>query len=76
LKLDGTFGVDFSNQSTKEFWPFRWNIDNFAGANPNGWAGFANRKFIAQSGEIKANATNTFGSVSSNFILGAQIVKQ
>jgi len=76
LKLDGTFGVDFSNVANSEFWPFRWNIDNFAGANPNGWAGTSNRKFIAQTLELKGTLSHTFGEISSDLILGGQLTSQ
>ena len=36
LKLDGTFGIDYSGQVSEDFWPFQWNIDGFSGSRPTG----------------------------------------
>ncbi len=36
IKVDGTFGVDFVNESGTTFRPFRWNLDNFSTSTPEG----------------------------------------
>ena len=77
LKLDGIFGIDYTNQNSKEFWPFGWNIDAFSGANPEGFAAFTNRDYLATSAEFKASLNNKISdNIASNFILGAQLIRQ
>ncbi|HUF49970.1 MAG TPA: SusC/RagA family TonB-linked outer membrane protein [Longimicrobiales bacterium] len=36
LKLDATFGVDFVSEASVRFRPFRWDVDNFTTAQPEG----------------------------------------
>lgn len=77
LKLDGIFGVDYTNQNSNEFWPFGWNIDAFSGANPEGFAAFTNRDFLATSAEIKATLNNNISdNIISTFLLGGQLIRQ
>ncbi len=77
LKLDGTFGIDYSNTAAEEFWPFGWNIDNFSGANPAGFAAFAEINFQALSAEFKATLENKISDgLASNFVLGSQLIRQ
>lgn len=76
IKIDGTFGIDYSSQSSTNFWPFGWNIDGFSGSRPKGQLNTDTRDFLAQSAEVKISFTNQFGSVSSNLILGGQYVGQ
>ncbi len=77
LKLDGIFGVNYTNTNSKELWPFGWNIDNFSGANPAGFAAYSTLDFIGLSTEIKASINNQItDAISSNFILGGQLIRQ
>lgn len=76
LKLDGVFGVNYSNTNSTELWPFGWNIDQFSGANPAGFAAYAVRDFLALSTELKASMNHQISDVlSSNFILGGQLIR-
>ncbi|MCY4562003.1 MAG: SusC/RagA family TonB-linked outer membrane protein [Flavobacteriaceae bacterium] len=77
LKLQGTFGLDYSSQTSTEFWPFGYNIDGFSGANPLGARYKDSRDFLSQSVEIKASFNNQISeSITSDFILGGQYVSQ
>lgn len=77
LKLDGTFGLNFSNTNDFELWPFRYNIDNFSAANPLGLAQYSNRNFIATSAEVKASLNNQISeSITSSLIIGGQYIHQ
>ena len=76
LKIDGVFGLDHSSQSSSNFLPFGWNINGFSGNQPQGELNVATRDYLAQSGELKFSLTHQFGSISSNFLIGGQYVKQ
>lgn len=77
VKIDGTFGINYSSQSSTNFWPFAWNIDGFSGSRPLGQLSADTRNFLAQTGEVKISLNNNFGAnISSNFILGGQYVSQ
>lgn len=77
LSINAVFGVDFSNSSAEEFWPFRWNIDGFASTDTDGRKDYSDRKYRGISGEIRASLKNQLSSaIESNFILGAQLIRQ
>ena len=77
LSVVGIFGLNYSNSNDFEFWPFRYNIDNFAGANPDGFAAYSNRNFTATSAEVRANLDNNISDkLTSSFILGGQLIRQ
>ena len=77
IKIDGTFGLNYSSQSSTRFQPFSWNIDGFSGNNPLGQLSADTRNFLAQTAELKISLNNTIGSsITSNLILGGQYVAQ
>lgn len=77
LKLDATYGVNYSNANDAELWPFRYNIDNFSGANPLGYAAYSNRNFLATTLEVKASLNNKITStIVSDLIIGGQLIQE
>ncbi len=77
LKVDGVFGIDYSNVNSNTLRPFGWNIDGFSSNTVDGYRGFGNRNFLALSGELKASMNHQISDVlSSNFIIGGQLIKQ
>ena len=77
MKIDGTFGLNYSSQQSNNFWPFAWNIDGFSGSRPLGQLSKDTRNFLAQTAEVKISFNNTIGgSITSNLILGGQYVSQ
>ncbi len=76
LKLDGTFGIDYSGQVSEDFWPFQWNIDGFSGSRPTGQLSVGTRDYMAKTAEVKIVMDNKFGSLTSNLIVGGQYVGQ
>ena len=77
LKIDGTFGLNYSSTSSTNFWPFKWAIDGFSGSRPNGQLGADTRNYLAQTGEVKLSFNNNISNnITSNFILGGQYVSQ
>lgn len=77
IKIDGTFGLNYSSQQSSDFWPFAWNIDGFSGSRPLGQLNKDTRNFLAQTAEVKISLNNTIGSsITSNLILGGQYVAQ
>jgi len=77
IKIDATFGLNYSSQSSYNFRPFAWNIDGVSGSRPLGQLNSDRRNFLAQTGEVKASFSNNISSrITSNFIVGAQYVSQ
>ncbi len=77
LKLDGVFGIDYSNVNSNSLRPFGWNIDGFSSNTVDGRRAYGNRNFIALSGELKASLNHQLTSaISSNLVLGGQLIKQ
>jgi TonB-linked SusC/RagA family outer membrane protein len=73
LRLDGTFGVDFINESSTFFRPFGWTVDNYATVNPEGTrqAGEIRRRVL--TADFKGAWDARFGDrVSSTLLVGAQ----
>ena len=76
MKLDATFGLNYSSQQSTNFWPFAWNIDGFSGSRPLGQLSADTRNYLAQTGE-KLSLNNNIGSnLTSNLIIGGQYVAQ
>jgi TonB-linked SusC/RagA family outer membrane protein len=77
LKIDATFGLNYSSQSSTNFWPFAWNIDGFSGSRPLGQLSADTRNFLAQTGEVKASFNNNIGgNITSNLIIGGQYISE
>jgi|MDSY01.2.fsa_nt_gb TonB-linked SusC/RagA family outer membrane protein len=76
VKLDLTFGVDYSSQLSSNLLPFGWNIDGFSSSRPDGALQVDTRNFLAKSSEFKVNINNEFGNFKSSLIVGGQYVGQ
>ena len=76
LKIDATFGVDYSSQISNKFLPFGWNIDGFSSSRTTGELTVDTRNFLAKSAEVKINLNNEFGDFKSTLIVGGQFVGQ
>lgn len=75
--IDGTFGVDFTNQFSEEVRPFGWNIDRFTGAEVEGSRRTSDRNSLNLSGDLKAKHSVQLGeNFESNFIVGGQVFKE
>jgi TonB-linked SusC/RagA family outer membrane protein len=73
IKLDGTFGVDYINESSTFFRPFGWTVDNYATVNPEGRRDADEIRRRILTADFKAAWDTRFGTdVSSTFLAGAQ----
>ncbi len=73
VKLDGTFGVDFVNESAFFFRPFRWAIDGFSTVNPEGFRGLTEVRNHSITGDMKvAWEASPNADIDNTFLLGAQ----
>jgi len=71
--VDATFGIDVVNQLSREVFPFRWNIDNFSGYNPEGVRRIDDLNALDITADIKAtHRVQLSSSLESTFILGTQ----
>jgi TonB-dependent starch-binding outer membrane protein SusC len=73
IKLDATFGIDFSNESQTFFRPFGWNVDNYATVNTEGFRDADEIRSRVLTADFKtaweANVTSNF---SNRLLVGAQ----
>lgn len=73
LVLSGTFGVDYTSETTTNFGPFGYNIDNIIGDNVFGYKGIYQWNDRELTLDTKANWTRDFGSdLNSAFVVGIQ----
>ncbi|MCI0436421.1 MAG: TonB-dependent receptor [Gemmatimonadetes bacterium] len=73
LRLDGTFGVDFINESSTFFRPFGWNVDQYVTANTEGTRSIGESRTRVLTADFKASWEGRLGeSVSNRLLAGAQ----
>ncbi|MEX2285057.1 MAG: TonB-dependent receptor, partial [Gemmatimonadota bacterium] len=73
VKLDGTFGVDFINESSFFFRPFGYAVDNYATVTPEGTRGIGEIRTRVLTADFKTSwDTRPTESVTSTFLAGAQ----
>ena len=73
VKLDGTFGVDFINESNTFFRPFGWTVDNYATVTPEGTRSIGEIRTRVLTADFKASwDTRPTETLSSTFLAGAQ----
>ena len=73
VRLDGTFGVDFINESSTFFRPFGWAVDNYATVNPEGTRSVGEIRRRVLTADFKASwDARLTEDISSTFLAGAQ----
>jgi TonB-dependent starch-binding outer membrane protein SusC len=72
LRLDGTFGVDFINESSTFFRPFGWNIDNYVTANVEGTRSIDEIRTRVLTADFKASWDANLGDFSNRLLAGTQ----
>ena len=73
MVFDGTFGIDISNGTNVSFYPFGWNVDDFAVYNSDGIRWFGDRNHREVTGDFKLSYDNNFTEdISSTFTGGFQ----
>jgi len=73
VNLDATFGVDITAQRGESLLPFRYNVDNYTGADVLGYRGVGDRNQRELTGDFKASWNWVPGETwSFQTILGSQ----
>ena len=73
VKLDGTFGVDFINESSTFFRPFGWNVDQYVTANTDGTRSVGEVRTRVLTADFKASWEGNFGpNISNRLLAGTQ----
>ncbi len=73
LTLDGTFGVDYTNQQDISERPFGWNINNFTSAEIEGARRTGDLNRLHLTLDLKATMINQIGeNLESTFLAGLQ----
>ncbi len=73
IKLDGTFGVDFINESSFFFRPFAWNVDRYVTANIEGTRSIRETRVRVVTADFKASwDARLTEDISSTFLAGTQ----
>jgi TonB-linked SusC/RagA family outer membrane protein len=73
LNLNGTFGIDYNNESRFFFRPFGWNVDNYATVTPDGTRTVEETRNRVLTADFKASWDARINeNLSSTFLAGAQ----
>lgn len=73
ITLDGTFGVDFVSASAYFFRPFRWALDGFSTASPEGFRGITDTRNHILTSDLKLSwDTRPTENISNTLLGGAQ----
>jgi TonB-linked SusC/RagA family outer membrane protein len=72
VRLDGTFGVDFVNESSTFFRPFGWNINEYVTANVEGFRSIGSNRIRVLTADFKSSWEARFGELSNRLLAGAQ----
>ena len=73
LTVDGTFGIDFTNQFSEELRPFGWDVDSFTSADVLGRRAFSDVNDTQVTFDVKGTLRNELGeNFESTFIAGGQ----
>ncbi|MGH7501616.1 MAG: SusC/RagA family TonB-linked outer membrane protein [Longimicrobiales bacterium] len=73
IRLDGTFGIDFVNESNTFFRPFGWTVDNYATVTPEGTRSIGEIRSRVVTADFKASwEAQLSGAISSTFLAGVQ----
>jgi TonB-linked SusC/RagA family outer membrane protein len=72
IKLDGTFGVDFINESRTAFNPFGWNVNNYVTASVEGTRTAEEIRTRVLTADLKASWEARLGDLSNRLLAGTQ----
>jgi TonB-dependent starch-binding outer membrane protein SusC len=73
IKLDGTFGVDFVNESQTFFRPYGWNVDNYTTVNIDGYRYQEEVRRRVLTADFKASHdAHLTPNIQSTLLVGAQ----
>jgi TonB-linked SusC/RagA family outer membrane protein len=72
IRVDGTFGLDFTSDDAVAFRPYRWNVDNFSGSTPDGDRTVSEERTRELTADLKASWSAQFGSIENTLLAGSQ----
>ncbi len=72
FRLSGTFGIDFTSDDAVAFRPYRWNVDSFSGATPDGNRTVRANRSRTISTEIKGSWIFNTDRFESTLLFGGQ----
>lgn len=72
LRLDATFGVDFSADNETIFQPYGYNVDGFTSDNVDGSRDASERRTREMTADIKGSHIKQFGNLENTFLFGTQ----
>ncbi|HWP38173.1 MAG TPA: SusC/RagA family TonB-linked outer membrane protein [Gemmatimonadales bacterium] len=72
LRSDVTFGIDVTNTRDTEFYPFKYDVDNFSNNLDLGRKNHGSRFHREISADIRLTWTESFGNIESQFTGGGQ----
>ncbi|MDP2955127.1 MAG: SusC/RagA family TonB-linked outer membrane protein [Longimicrobiales bacterium] len=72
LRVDGTFGADFSSDEEVYFRPYRWNVDNFSSSTPDGNRSLDEFRTKEITSDLKGSYVRQLGSFENTILFGGQ----
>lgn len=71
--IDGTFGLDFTDQGSESVRPYGWDINNFTGTEVDGARRTSDRSFVSGTIDLRSTLSHELGpQFSSTLITGVQ----
>ena len=72
VRLDATFGLDFTSDDAVSFRPYGWNVDEFAGSSPDGRREVNEDRSREITADVKGSYILGTGSIDNTFLFGGQ----
>jgi TonB-linked SusC/RagA family outer membrane protein len=72
IRVDGTFGLDFTSDDAVAFKPYRWNVDDFSGQDPEGSRAVSEERTREITADLKASWSANFGRIENTLLAGSQ----
>ena len=72
FNLNGTFGIDFTSDDAVSFRPYRWNVDGFSGATPDGNRTVEENRSREITADIKGSYVFGTDRIENTLLFGGQ----
>ena len=72
FRLSGAFGMDFAADDAVEFRPYRWNVDQFSGSEPDGSREVNEDRSREITADVKGSHVHRTDRIENTFLFGGQ----
>ena len=72
FRLSGAVGMDFASDDAVEFRPYRWNVDQFSGSEPDGSREVNEDRSRQITADVKGSHVHRTDRIENTFLFGGQ----